>query len=127
MKTPYLDDYIPPIPVVQIWLGYPDESLSLGPLEAIIDTGADGTIVPGSFIDDLDAPFVDNAWLSSQWGESFAVKMFAVDIGLGNLRLPSVQVVADERSHEIILGRNILNRLRLLLDGPKQETELLER
>jgi predicted aspartyl protease len=126
VKAPYLSDYTPPIPVLQIWLGYPEESLSLGPLEAIIDTGADGTILPRSLIDELDAPFVDDAWLSSQWGETFAVKTFTVDIGFGNLRLPSVRVVADDRSNEIILGRNVLNRLRLMLDGPKQETELIE-
>jgi hypothetical protein len=74
----------------------------------------------------LDAPFVDDAWLSSQWGETFAVKTFTVDIGFDNLRLPSIRVVADERSNEIILGRNVLNRLCVILDGPKQETELLE-
>lgn len=126
MKTSYLRDYTPPIPILQIWLGYPEESLSLGPFKAIVDTGADGTILPRSVIDELDAPFVDDAWLSSQWGEVFAVKTFAVDIGFGNLRLPSIRVVADERSDEIILGRNVLNRLRLLLDGPKRETELFE-
>lgn len=68
MKTSYLSDYTPPIPILQIWLGYPEESLSLGPFEAIVDTGADGTILPRSVIDELDAPFVDDAWLSSQWG-----------------------------------------------------------
>ncbi len=126
MKYPFSADYIPSIPTLQIWLGYPEESLKLGPIKAIIDTGADATILPRPLLDELDAPFVDDAWLSSQWGESFAVKTFTVDIGLGNLRLPSVRVVADERSDEIILGRNVLNRLRLLLDGPKQETELIE-
>jgi predicted aspartyl protease len=127
MKIPYLSDYNPPIPVAQIWLGYPDESLNSGPFEAIIDIGADGTILPHFIIDELDPPFVDNAWLSSQWGETFAVKIFEVDMGIAGFRLPSVQVVADERSDEIILGRNVLNCLRLMLDGPQQETELFER
>jgi predicted aspartyl protease len=126
MKIPYLDDYTPAIPVLQIRLGYPEESLRLGPLSAIVDTGADATILPRALVDELEAPFVDEAWLSSQWGEWFAVKTFTVDIGFDNLRLPAVRVVADERSEEIILGRNVLNRLRLLLDGPRQQTELLE-
>ena len=50
MKTPYLGDYTPPIPVLQIWLGYPEESLSLGPFEAIVDIGADGTILPLTYV-----------------------------------------------------------------------------
>lgn len=126
MKTPYLKDYTPPIPILRIWLGYPEESLSLGPLHAIIDSGADATILPRSLVDQLEAPFIDDAWMSSQWGEWFAVRTFTVDIGFGDFRLPAVRVVADERSNEVILGRNVLNRLRLLLNGPKQETELLE-
>jgi predicted aspartyl protease len=126
MKIPYLSEYTPAVPVLQIWLGYPEEALRLGPLEAVVDTGADATILPRSLVDALEAPFVDDAWLSSQWGEWFTVKTFTVDIGFGNFRLPAIRVVPDERSDEIILGRNVLNRLRLLLDGPAQETQLLE-
>jgi len=127
MKIPYLNDYTPAMPVLQIWLGYPEEALHLGPLTAVVDTGADATLLPRSLVDELDAPFVDDAWLSSQWGEWFEVKTFTVDIGFGNFRLPAVRIVADERNNEIILGRNVLNSLHLLLNGPKQETELLER
>ena len=122
-KIAYLSSYTPPIPILNIWLGYPEKSLSVGPMTAIIDTGADATIIPRDLIDDLEAPFIDDAYLKSQWGEQFAVKLFMVDIGLGDTRLPSVYVVADDYTDEIILGRNVLNRLRLLLDGPKQETQ----
>jgi hypothetical protein len=48
------------------------------------------------------------------------------DVGIGELRLPAVKVVGDERGDEIILGRNVLNGLRLLLDGPSATTEVLE-
>jgi len=125
MKIPYLETYNPPVPTLQIWIGYPEESLQVGPVEAIIDTGADATILPRSLVEQVEAPFVDDAWLSSQWGEWFSVKTFTVDIGLGEFRLPAVRVVADERSNEIILGRNVLNRLQLKLDGPRLESELL--
>lgn len=59
MKHPYLQTYYPPIPCLQITLDYPDESLKLGPFTAIIDTGADGTMVPQSLLDEINAPFVD--------------------------------------------------------------------
>jgi hypothetical protein len=39
--------------------------------------------------------------------------------------LTAVRVVGDEFGHEIILGRNVLNHLRILLDGPASIMELL--
>lgn len=48
-----------------------------------------------------------------------------VDLELGSLTLPGVFVVGDEQGDEIILGRNVLNELRLLLDGPAELTEVL--
>jgi len=50
-----------------------------------------------------------------------------VDIELGNLRLPGVFVVGDEQSSEIVLGRNVLDKLRFLLDGPANLTDDLVR
>ncbi len=52
--------------------------------------------------------------------------MFTVDIGIDQLCLPAVEVVGDERGNEIILGRNVLNKLRLLLDGPNALTKMLD-
>jgi len=122
----YAETWYPPMPVLEIRLGYPEESLSLGPYTAIVDTAADGTLIPIQLIERLEAPFVDDVRLRSQWGEWHKARMFTVDMGIDSLRLPVVEVVGDEQGDEIILGRNVLNRLRLLLDGPAAMTKVLE-
>jgi predicted aspartyl protease len=91
---------------------------------AIVDTGSDGSLVPQSLLDQLGAPIVDSKRIRSHWGDWRQVLMFSVDIGIDDLRLPSIEVVGDEQGSEIILGRNVLNRLRLLLDGPRQEVQV---
>jgi hypothetical protein len=49
-----------------------------------------------------------------------------LDLHLDNsIVLPSIDVVSDPIGREVILGRNVLNKLRLLLDGPRQVTEIL--
>ena len=50
MKIPYNHDYTPPAPTVEIWLAAPGEALTVGPIEAFIDSGADVTVgsYPGS-------------------------------------------------------------------------------
>ena len=70
-------------------------------------------------------PFTD-ARIRSHWREWRSAQLFVVDLKLdGGLRLPGVFVVGDEQGDEIVLGRNVLNKLRLLLDGPANVTEVL--
>ncbi|MFQ5859514.1 MAG: hypothetical protein ACE5LU_28280 [Anaerolineae bacterium] len=47
--------------------------------------------------------------------------------GFDNPALPGISAVGDDQGDEIILGRNVLNQLRLLLDGPANITEVLTR
>ncbi len=124
MNHRYLDGFYPSMPALSLRLGYPDEALSFGPVVAIVDTGADGSLVPQSLLDQLGAPIVDSKRIRSHWGEWRQVLMFSVDISIDDLRLPSIEVVGDEQGSEIVLGRNVLNRLSLLLDGPRQEVQV---
>ena len=124
MSHPYLDSYYPPIPALNVTLYYPAESFSSGPLSAIADTGADGTMIPQSILNQIDAPFIDDVRISSHWGEWRNAQLFTVDIEVDGLRFPAIEVVGDEQGHEVILGRNFLNRLHLPLNGPALSAEL---
>jgi predicted aspartyl protease len=121
MNHCYLDDFYPIMPALVLRLGYPDEGLAVGPITAIVDTGADGTLVPQSLLDKIGAPLVDSKRIRSHWGEWRQALVFAVDLGVDDLRLPTIEVVGDEVGNEIILGRNVLNRLSLWLNGPRRE------
>ena len=52
--------------------------------------------------------------------------MHRIDVLFDSIRLPGVEVVGDDWGNEIIIGRNVLNLLRLLLDGPDEAVELME-
>src|SRR3989337_2474490 len=95
-------------------------------LTAIIDTGADSTIVPIRHLQQIGARRAFEARLRSQWGEARTVFLYLVDLQLGEITLPGVYVVGDDLGQELVLGRNVLNRLRLLLDGPAALTRLLD-
>jgi predicted aspartyl protease len=125
MKSAYLTQYFPAFPSLPVKLGYPEQVLNIGPVDALIDTGADGTLVPQGLIDELGAPLVDQIHVRSQWGEARLANLYTVDLGISDFRLPTIEVVADAGT-EIILGRDVLNRLSILLDGPEREITLLE-
>ena len=125
MDYRYLDSFFPPMPALVIRFGYPDEALITEPVPAIIDTGADGSLVPQVLLDQIGAPIVDSKRIRSHWGEWRQVLVFAVDIGIEDFRLAAVEVVGDDQGSEVILGRNVLNRLRLLLDGPREALRIM--
>ena len=118
--------FLPAIPVLEIYLSLPTEAPIAGPLTAVVDTGADGTLVPASVLARFKTAETDTAWIRGQWDEHRSALVYMLDVHIGSLRVPAVRVVSDDRGKEVILGRDVLNKLRLLLDGPAQTTEMLE-
>jgi predicted aspartyl protease len=94
---------------------------------ALLDTGSDGSPVPIVFLRQIFAPALTDTRIRSHWGEWRPAQLFVVDVELDGLRLPGVFVVGDEQGDEIVLGRNVLNKLRLLLNGPANLTDILSR
>jgi predicted aspartyl protease len=108
-------------------LAGPGQAPGTPQLVAVIDTGADGTLVPTSFLEAVEAIGVGDAVLRSVLGEIREVHLFEVDLRCGDAVLPGVLVAGDESGTEILLGRNVLNKLILLLDGHSLSTELLDK
>ena len=126
MKFNYNQGYYPAIPTAEVTFVTVANSLRIGPFSAVIDTGADGTIVPINYLNQILASPTVEMTMRSQWGESRPVLLYLVDIQIGDLVLPGIEVVGDELSDEIILGRDVLNRLNLLLEGPSGITTITE-
>lgn len=126
MKHPYDRSYQPSFPVLPIVLVNRDEGLQTAPEEALVDTGSDGTLVPVALLEDILAPVLSETRIRSHWGEWRAVQLFLVDIEVNSLTLPGVLVVGDDTGDVIVLGRNVLNKLNLALDGIAQTIEVRE-
>lgn len=133
MPTQYSQDKFPPAPILSVQLSSPEESPQTEFLPTLVDTGSDFTLVPQCWLLQIDAPFSRPARVRGLRSSQQEINLFLVDIHLEKGILPGIEVVgAPERdgifeSEEIILGRNVLNLLFLLLEGPSQQTRLLER
>lgn len=126
--TPYSRKYHPPAPVVPVKIAIPDEAPRQETFPALVDTGADGTFIPSSVLENLNLPVSYMTNVRSHFGERLhRVPIHKIDLILSDsIRLPSIEVVADDYGEQIIIGRNVLNKLRLHLDGPKQTTKVTE-
>lgn len=126
MKFRYSRDFFPPAPVAEVTFITAAESLRAGPFSALIDSGAYATIVPIAYLNEIQALPTVEMTMRSQWGERRRVLLYLVDVQIGEVVLPGIEVVGDELSDEIVLGRDVLNRLRLLLDGPAEVASITE-
>jgi predicted aspartyl protease len=119
----YQQTYQPPFPVLPVRLEM--EGQSSEPIPALLDTGADITFVPTHLLEEIGAAESEPARIRSHFGESHEVQLYLVGLQVDNLALPGVYVVGDDSGSDIILGRDILNKLSVLLDGPAQRAEIL--
>lgn len=127
-KTPYSEAYDPTAPVLPLRIASPGDPINGESHLALIDTGADGTFVPVDILESLDLPVIHLVNVRAHLGDQvFRAAVHKVDlIFFDSIRFPNIDVVSDDWGNEIVLGRNILNKLSLHLDGPRGIAELFE-
>lgn len=116
----------PPAPRLDIRLIAQPHETVVGPVSAFVDTGADATIVPLHIIRQLRAGVVTFKTIRGYTGSKRTVRTYLVDIEIGVFALPGIEVVGDDAAEDILLGRDVLNKLRVLLDGPGQRSEVMQ-
>lgn len=124
MSYAYDASYPVAFPVLPVVVRQIDGDASTMPLSGLIDSGVDITIIPLGFLRAIGAEKIYSAQLRAHWGERRGVAVFLVDLEIENQLLPGIEVVGDERGQDILLGRNVLNKLILQLDGPSQQTDV---
>ncbi len=120
----YSNSYIPSAPIIQVILQHPDGSPTVGPIPAFVDSGADATIVPQHYVDQLGTKSGDEGYVRSAWGTRKRITFHMMDIRIGDYLAVSIDVLADKNVHEVILGRDVLNQFRVTLDGPGEVVEV---
>lgn len=133
MSFAYSPKYLPAAPVLPIRLSAPFSTRYSPPLRALIDTGADYSMAPIKPLIDCDAPPVRWAYMRGIWGERRQVMLYMVDMHIDDMVLPGIEIAGVQNeesadiSEEAILGRNVINQILLLLDGPNRQLDLLQR
>lgn len=120
----YSVDYDPAMPVLEVTISEPHSNEAVTYAPALIDSGADGTLVPVDLLERIGAVSVASGRLTWFWQASRQVSIYIVRLQIGAHTLPRVRVAGVPAGTDLILGRNVLNQMRVTLDGPALTTEI---
>jgi hypothetical protein len=114
----------PPAPVVNVTVVCPATGNRLEAQPAQVDTGADCTVLPGPTVTALGLAEDGHLQVQGFTGKVVELPVYLVDVHVHDLPAVTVRAVLGENDRLIILGRDVLNSHRLLLDGPGLALEI---
>ncbi len=127
MSYPYNTKSVHPFPILPVTVYQLEGATATSTLPALLDTGADITLVPLEQLQTIQSDEIYTAYLRMHWGTPRPVAVHLVDLDIDGHRLPAIEVIADDHDDRVLLGRNVLNKLILLLDGVQKQTDILYR
>src|SRR5262245_41202494 len=112
------ENFEPPAPVAYVTLRNPATGVLLSDVPMLIDTGADATLLPSNAVDELGISVEDSDFEVQVFdGEIKRLKLAKLELYLLGRKFAGEYLLIDR--HIGILGRNILNNVKILLDGPR--------
>lgn len=119
------DEHAPAAPVISVTFSVPSDPPDTRPIRAnaLIDSGADCTCVPSFLVDQLrlkPARQEDFMGYDGTPSRRLVYEIRVIVDGMGEYIVPAAAIPVDEP----LLGRDLINRWRLLLDGPGRVCEI---
>ena len=114
-------NFNPPAPVAYVALRNSATGAVLPNVPMLIDTGADATLLPSDAIEKLEVDAEEDANFEVQVfdGQIKRLKSVKLELYFLDKKFVGEYLLIDQPMG--ILGRNILNNIRILLDGPRGE------
>jgi predicted aspartyl protease len=120
----YSFEYFPPAPSLRVKFTRPFSNRSLE-LQAKLDTGADMTVIPQHVIGELGLIPASRISVSSFDGREVWKYTYFVNLSFHNFEYEMVEVI-DAKRKDALLGRDILNKLKTVLDGKTSNFHFLD-
>jgi predicted aspartyl protease len=113
------ENFDPPAPVAYVILRNLATGASLHDVPMLIDTGADATALPRAYVEQLGVePDKDKAYEAMGFdGQTRIVNMAILELEILGRKFKGQFLLVDQPIG--LLGRNILNKLHILFDGPR--------
>jgi hypothetical protein len=120
----YADQLNPPAPFIHVTLRCPATGSQVTDVAAQVDSAADRTVLPALIVTALG--LVEDGRLLFQGfaGQVVELPIFLVEIKIHDWQPILTRAVVGHAESHVLLGRDVLNAYRLLLDGPQLALEI---
>lgn len=120
----YNRQVLPPAPFVYVELRRPESKSMPVQAPAQIDTGADRTSIPASIVDALDLRTIRETVVLGYGNIPHEVRTVDVEVGFHGGAAMTLEVYCSPDEECVLLGRDWLNRFKVVLDGPMLSLEI---
>lgn len=93
-------------------------------LPALLDSAADASVIPEHVVDKLNLPQWGQLTVEGFGGNLVTGQTYMVHLEIRMLTPIALKVLAHRDNTYVLLGRDVLNRHRILLDGPELALEI---
>lgn len=120
----YNRDYEPAAPTIPISLSRSGATIASQETVALVDTGADATMIPIDLLRSVGARYVQQRQMRGIVGEAITVNLYLTAVHVDDLIVHGIRAVAVPAGAEAILGRDVLNQWEVTLNGPALEISI---
>lgn len=117
----YNRDYYPAAPTILIGLSPSGGTEARIEITALVDTGADATMIPEDVLISAGARYVQQHRMRGVVGESVSVDLYLTAVHIASHTIHGIRAIAIPPHSEAIVGRDVLNQLEITLNGPALE------
>ena len=120
----YNQQVSPPVPFVHVTIRRPGDEALARILPAQMGTAADMAVIPWKIVEELQLLKHDEIEILGFGGHVASVASFLVQLQIHELEPVTVEALANRDEPYVLLGRDVLNRYRIVLDGPQLVLEI---